>query len=113
MSALPSSIDSDRPHHQSQLFSSHFSYLSFLRLVSYAFSTVSQRESRSDKAVRRAVSEDSLSIDRCWLGAGWGGEGSEGRDDVPYIWIRTWMWFSEGCGTLSRNRKGTAVSVNV
>jgi hypothetical protein len=26
----------------------------------------------------------------------------QGRGDVPYIWIRIWMWFSEGCGTLSR-----------
>jgi hypothetical protein len=39
----------------------HFSYVSFLKLLSYAFSTVSQSESRSVRAVRRAVSEDSLS----------------------------------------------------
>jgi hypothetical protein len=44
-----------------QLFSSHLSYVSFLKLLSYAFSTVSQSESRSDRAVKRAVNEDSLS----------------------------------------------------
>lgn len=30
----------------------------------------------------------------------WPREG-EGREDVPYIWIRIWMWFSDGWGTLS------------
>jgi hypothetical protein len=50
-----------------QLFSSHLSYVSFLKLLSYAFSTVSQSESRSDRAVKRAVNEDSLSapVVRC------------------------------------------------
>lgn len=26
------------------------------------------------------------------------------RPNVPYIWIRSWMKFSEGCGTLFKHK---------